>query len=100
MDARDAYPPPPASIALADFYPEALGQQFAAWGYKPSHAARVLRAFYAEGGLVEAEGQGLPQGLMERVRREFASGAATLAVRQVASDGTTKFLLQIGRAHV
>ena len=32
--------------ALADLEPEALAQQFVQWGYKPSHAARVLRSFY------------------------------------------------------
>jgi hypothetical protein len=40
--------------------------------------------------------RGVPRGLIERLRTEFATGAATLAVRQVASDGMTKLLLRLG----
>jgi hypothetical protein len=32
----------------------------------------------------------LPQGLAERLRAELSANAATLAVRQVAGDGTAK----------
>lgn len=83
------------SASLADFDSAALAREFAAWGHKPSHAARVLRAFYAGG---EAAGTGatrLPHALVERMRAEFTPGAATLAVRQVAADGTTKLLLRL-----
>ncbi len=38
--------------ALAHFSLADLEHQLAAWGYKPSHAARVLRAYYAAGGTV------------------------------------------------
>ena len=86
----------PLASALADFDPATLAQQFAAWGYKPSHAARVLRAFYAGGDIVTSTAHGLPQGLVERLRAELAPSAATLAVRQVARDGTTKLLLRLG----
>ncbi len=83
-------------IALADFDPVTLARQFADWGYKPSHAGRVLRAFYAGGDIVNRPSRFLPQGLFERLRAELASSAATLAVRQVATDGTTKLLLRLG----
>ena len=86
----------PLASALADFDPATLAQQFAAWGYKPSHAARVLRAFYAGGDIVTSTAHGLPQGLVGRLRAELAPSAATLAVRQVARDGTTKLLLRLG----
>jgi 23S rRNA (adenine2503-C2)-methyltransferase len=82
--------------ALADFDPATLAQQFADWGFKPSHAARVLRAFYAGDDLATVSGRGLPQGLVEKLRAEFPSNAATLATRQVADDGTTKLLLRLG----
>ena len=86
----------PSFPALADFDPATLGQKFAAWGYKPSHAARVLRAFYAVSGWSKMDGRGVPRGLLERVRSEFAPAGAALAARQVASDGTTKLLLRLG----
>ena len=86
----------PARPALADFEPDALAQRFTAWGYKPSHAARVLRAFYSGDRITDSAAHELPQGLVDRVRTEFTPGAATLAVRQVAADGTTKLLLRLG----
>lgn len=86
----------PVSVSLADFDPAALARQFVDWGYKPSHAARVLRAFYAGGEIAASSAHGLPVGLAERLRAELAPGAATLAVRQVAADGTTKLLLRLG----
>ncbi len=93
--------------ALADFSLPELQQQFAAWGAKPSHAARVLRNYYASGGeLSELEsilcasatarpGFALPADLLTRLRTEFVP-AETLAVRQIAVDGTTKLLLRLG----
>ena len=85
--------------SLADFSLFELEQQFAAWGAKPSHAARVLRAYYANGGSVElALTPTLPEALQKRLREEVAGSATVEAVRQVASDGTTKLLLQLGDA--
>ena len=96
MDALEHRSAKPAPAALADFDPATLAQQFAVWGYKPSHASRVLRAFYVGGEIVTLPSRGLPQGLVERLRAEFVRGVATLAVRQVATDGTTKLLLRLG----
>jgi len=81
--------------ALADLDLVALGQQFAEWGYKPSHAARVLRAFYAGREIASSPARGLPQGLMEKLQTTFLSSATMLAARQVAADGTTKLLLRL-----
>ena len=81
--------------ALSDFSATDLGQTLTAWGFKPSHAARVLRAFYEDGGLDESSLK-LPHGLAERLRRELGPAAASLVVRQVAEDGTTKLLLRLG----
>jgi 23S rRNA (adenine2503-C2)-methyltransferase len=80
-----------ADLDLAD-----LAQRFADWGFKPGHAARVLRAFYAGDDLAAVSLRGLPKGLMEKLRAEFPAGAATLAARQVAGDGTAKLLLRLG----
>ncbi len=80
---------------LADLDPADLAQQFADWGYKPSHATRVLRAFYEGRELVSSPARGFPQGLVERLQATFPASAATLAARQVAGDGTTKLLLRL-----
>ena len=86
----------PGQRSHADLDLECLAQSFVGWGYKPSHAARVLRAFYAGGDVLGSTARRLPQGLAERLRAEFASSAVTVAARQVASDGTTKLLLRLG----
>ncbi len=39
--------------------PAILAQLFETWGYKPGHAARVLRAFYVGGNIVTSPLQGL-----------------------------------------
>ena len=104
--------------ALAHFRLADLEHQLAAWGYKPSHAARVLRAFYASGGAAPAPTAAvapaapaqhlrLPTGLAEKLRTltppllssplsaPSSSAPSTLAARQVAADGTTKLLLRL-----
>jgi 23S rRNA (adenine2503-C2)-methyltransferase len=84
--------------ALAEFSLPELEQRLAAWGCKPIHAARVLREYYARGGELAAGECPLPAGLIERLRVDMAPGAAKLAARQVAADGTTKLLLRLGDA--
>lgn len=80
---------------LTDFSLPELEQQFAAWGAKPSHAARVLRGFYRDGNLAHAGDLSLPDGLRRRVEEELPARSSALAVRQVAADGTTKLLLRL-----
>lgn len=96
MSVPDTPQPRRLVAALADFDPATLAQQFVDWGHKPSHAARVLRAFYEGDGQANPTVSGLPAELVERLRTGFAPSAATLAVRQVAADGTTKLLLRLG----
>jgi 23S rRNA (adenine2503-C2)-methyltransferase len=86
----------PAKRALADFDVESLARQFAAWGHKPSHAARVLRSFYAGGEIHESAASRLPKELLRRLRAELVPVTSSLAAQQVASDGTTKLLLRLG----
>jgi 23S rRNA (adenine2503-C2)-methyltransferase len=80
---------------LADFDLAQLQQQIAAWGFKPSHALALLRAYYASGGEFNADELLLPRGLKGRIDEAAAPDATALAVRQVAEDGTTKILLRL-----
>jgi len=79
---------------LADFSLSELEQQLSAWGHKPMHAARLLRAFYVRGELIENI-SGVPEELQMRVR-DLARFFSEIAVRKVAVDGTTKLLLRLG----
>ena len=80
---------------LADLTPEQLAQRFIAWGHKPSHAARVLRAFYASGTLPASMSARLPAGLADRLQAELPAALPPVLTRQVAADGTAKLLLQL-----
>lgn len=81
--------------ALSDLEPVALGALFARWGFKPTHAPRLLRRVYAAGDLTDAVTQGMPRALVTRLHSELGPGSNTLARRQVAPDGTTKLLLRL-----
>src|SRR4051812_16995157 len=80
--------------ALADFELPELARTFADWGFKPAHAARLLRAHYAGRDSFGSPALHLPVGLAERLH--FATApAASLGRRQVSEDGTTKLLLRL-----
>jgi 23S rRNA (adenine2503-C2)-methyltransferase len=83
------------NVALAHSGLSDLEQRLRDWGVKPSHAGRLLRAFYAGNGEIDGAELVLPEGLMERLSVEFPTTATSLAVRQVAEDGTAKLLLRL-----
>ncbi len=87
--------PAPEPLSLAGLDGAALGNILASWGFKPSHAARTLRGYYAAGGWAGIPGSGLPAGLAERLRHSFGVGATEIALRQVSEDQTTKLLLRL-----
>jgi 23S rRNA (adenine2503-C2)-methyltransferase len=83
----------PPVFALADHTIATLEAQLVAWGYKPSHAGRILRAHYA-GTEVDWEKLRLPEPLREKIQRE-TQPPSSLAARQVSDDGTAKLLLRM-----
>jgi 23S rRNA (adenine2503-C2)-methyltransferase len=85
----------PLLPALAEWEPAALAQSFADWGYPAAHAHRVLRAFYAGDDGFDSPARSLPASLRDRLRTQFQPEAGSVAVRQVAFDGTTKLLLRL-----
>lgn len=80
---------------LAEHTVAALETRLAEWGFKPAHAVRLLRAYYAHGGEVPWEELELPRGLRARLEAACPAGSAVPAARQVAADGTTKLLLRL-----
>lgn len=81
--------------ALVDFSLVELEQQLAEWNFNPVHAGRLLRDLYAGGKRETGTNVRWPGGLVERVQSDLAPRAATLAVRQLAADGTAKLLLRL-----
>jgi 23S rRNA (adenine2503-C2)-methyltransferase len=80
---------------LSGFEPAELAGVLAAWGFKPSHAARLLRRHYATGEPVAMVTPGVPAALVARLHAEVGP-SPVVDRRQVAGDGTTKLLLRLG----
>ena len=74
-----------------------LENRLAARGFKPAHAAPLLRAHYAGGDLPSTEEgpRRLPAGLREAMAEDFPDSGAEIVRRQVADDGTVKLLLRL-----
>ena len=64
------------------------------WCFKPSHAIPLLRTFYRTGGELACDGPTFPRALALRLQTDLPS-CTSLAMRQVAADGTTKLLLRL-----
>lgn len=79
--------------ALADFDLPSLEALLCAWGGKPIHARRLLRAFYDTAGQCGLDDLPLGAALRERIRDEIALRRSRLVARRQARDGTTKFLV-------
>lgn len=81
-------------MTLADLDEPALARQFEAWGFKPGHAARVLRAHYAgiHRGADAPSWARLPAGLLDRLTTAFRENPIASSLRQLAGDGTVKLL--------
>jgi 23S rRNA (adenine2503-C2)-methyltransferase len=81
--------------ALSDYSLADLRDRLSCWGFKPSHAGRILRAHYAAADSIDWEKLRLPKPLAEKLQ-PLASSNTSLAARQTATDGTAKLLLQLG----
>ena len=81
--------------ALEHFRIEELEALFESWGCKPSHAARLVRVYYATGSFPSQSVLELPVALRERLNDSATGSATSVAHREVSSDGTTKLLLRL-----
>ncbi len=79
--------------------PDLSAEELAAWmeghGYKGAHALRVLREMYGAKARSVSSSARLPTALTELITATFPNEAATVAMRQVAADGTSKLLLRL-----
>lgn len=85
----------PVAPALTKLNLPAFEHQLERWGFKRAHAAKLLRTFYARSGAMAETDLVLPAGLWSRLQTEFPPNRASLALRQVSEDGTTKVLLRL-----
>lgn len=79
--------------------PDLSAGELAAWmearGFNAFHAPRLLRRIYETGQSSLPDKSRMPLGLREQVAESFPTEAASLALRQVSEDGTTKLLLRL-----
>ena len=79
--------------ALANYSLAAFQTELTAWGFKPSHAGRILRAYYS-GAKIDWEKLRLPGNLQDKLLNE-TQPLSSPAARQRSEDGTTKLLLRM-----
>ncbi len=84
------------SRALSEFTCSELEQLLVSRGQKPSHAARLLRAYYLSGGDTAGwSALRLPAGFADALRAAIPEKSSALARQQTSADGTTKLLLRL-----
>ena len=81
--------------ALSEFEPDELADVLASWGFKRSHARRLLLSYYAHAGAVAWAELRAPRALRERMRAEAAPADGIPVARRVAADGAVKLLLPL-----
>lgn len=88
-------PAPSTPRPLTDLSAEELGEWMQSQGFNTAHAPRVLRGLMAAQPPKSRAGFLLPEKLEEQLHSAFPATAASLAMRQVSEDGTTKLLLRL-----
>ncbi len=79
--------------ALTDFDPDTLAARFAEWGCKPSHAARLLHAFYNSAGQVDPPSLRLGRSLESRLGTDLPLRQSHILTRVTSADATEKLLV-------
>jgi 23S rRNA (adenine2503-C2)-methyltransferase len=87
--------------AFTDYDVESLAEELAGWGFKPSHAAGLMRAFYGQPAgkplSDDTWDRDLGVGLLSKLRQSVAQRRSCLLSRHQSADGTVKLLLGMDR---
>lgn len=84
-------------MSLAAYDRATLGAWLAARGESPTHAGRLLRAYYGGGGVFDPDALSIGKSLQAMLRDEHFPAATFVRDQIVSSDGTTKLLLGLRR---
>jgi len=90
MSTLNSSPRPLPDLSLVD-----LREWMQSQGFNTTHAPRVIRSLLAAEPPKTRTDFLLPENLEEQLKTAFPSAAASLAMRQVSEDGTTKLLLRL-----
>jgi len=80
---------------LSDYTLEEFQRELVGWGFKPSHAAHVLRAHYAQDPDRPVSALAVPRPLAARLEGMPAGDGRNPSIRRRAGDGTCKLLLRL-----
>ncbi len=79
--------------ALTDFDIPSLEARLAEWGFRPAHAATLLKALYRGNGSADAGSLSLGKLLTARLETDLPARSSRVIGRHVSGDGTTKLLI-------
>src|SRR3954470_10883863 len=82
---------------LADHVVQSLADLFASWGFKATHAAKLLRSFYEGDGTIDWQELRLGKELQAKIESEIKLRCSQLFTTHTSSDGTSKHLLSFDR---
>jgi 23S rRNA (adenine2503-C2)-methyltransferase len=80
--------------ALTDFDLSALERELASCGIYPSHAARLLRAFYDSAGMADLLALPFGKALHQKLKTDLHPRQSAITARHESADGTVKLLLE------
>src|SRR5438876_10520049 len=87
-------------ICLSDFDLSSLESHLAQCGFLPSHAHRLLRAYYQRFGTFNPEDLNVGKALACALREGISLRQSRVIARHCSSDGTIKLLVQFDRGGV
>lgn len=80
--------------ALTDYDIPSLAAVLADWGFKPSHAARLLGTFYRYVGQIDFDRLLIPRELQTKLERQIPYRQSRVMRCSEAADGTVKLLIE------
>src|SRR4051812_23317583 len=82
---------------LADHDVQSLASLFMSWGFKATHAAKLLRSFYEGDGVIDWQELRLGNQLQAKIESEIKLRCSQLFTTHTSTDGTSKYLLSFDR---
>src|SRR2546430_6130036 len=80
--------------ALTDFDLSTLQEELQSCGIYPSHATRLLRAFYDSAGNVDLQSLPLGKALHRKLQTDLLPRQSNIIARHESADGTVKLLIE------
>src|SRR5204862_5235738 len=86
--------------ALSDLDTDSFASLLSRWGFKRSHAQKILHAYHASAGCIDSSALdrlSIPRDLQRRLSNELSPRSSRVAARHDSADGTSKLLVEFDR---